>query len=48
MLAAALLERAHRLAFEIDDEHVAVGDQNLPEMEVAVQAGAHRVHAFGE
>ena len=48
LIAAAHLKWAHRLAFDIDDEYVAAGDQDLPEMEVAVQAGAHRVNALWE
>ncbi len=37
-LAAPLLEAAPRLAFEIEEVHVILGDQDLAKMEVAMVA----------
>ncbi len=37
-LAPALVERAARLAFEIENKGIVLGDQDLAEMEVAVMA----------
>ncbi len=42
-LRAPLGERAARLALEVEDERVVLGDQHLAEMEVAVMADLHRV-----
>ena len=42
-LGAALGERAARLALEVEDEGVVLGDQHLAEMEVAVVADLDRV-----
>ncbi len=41
-LAAALRQRAARLALEIDDEDVVLGDQHLAEMKIAMVADFHR------
>ena len=43
LLAAALIERAARLALEVEDIGVVLGDQHLAEMEIAVMADLHAV-----
>jgi len=40
-LPATLCQRARGLAFEIDDDKVAAGEENLAEMIVAMNAGSH-------
>ena len=44
-LGAPLFQRAARLALEIEDVGVVLGDQHLTEMEVAVMADLDRVEA---
>src|ERR1700733_1326656 len=46
-LAAAFGERAARLAFEVDDEDIILGDQHLSEMEIAVMTDVQHADRFG-
>src|SRR5262249_52038266 len=42
-LRPALVERAQRFAFEIDDHDIIVCDENLPQMKISVDTGLYKV-----